>query len=133
MLYNHFGEEPKLGETITIIDIGRGPQLSSRRLTIQDLLPFFKRGSSNPEISRWYPQVEPFEIELLRQYYLDHVEELLKLEREIAARNLDARKVSHPPELPTDGMSSHEKRQWMLERLAKRGLVEQELVHGSAR
>lgn len=121
-----------MGEAITIVDIGRGPQLSSRRITVQDLLPFFKSESPDTEICRWYPDIKKIEIELLRQYYLDHAAEVLKLESEISARNLQARQVSTHPELPTDGMSSHEKRQWMLERLDKRELAEQDLVHGSA-
>jgi hypothetical protein len=32
----------ELAEPITIVDRGRGPQLSNRKLTVQDLLPLFK-------------------------------------------------------------------------------------------
>ena len=122
-----------MGKSVTIIDVGRGPQLSSRRITVQDLLPFFKRGDSDSDILRWYPQLEQFEIALLRQYYLDHREEVLTFEREISIRNMNARDLSPTPALPTDAMSSEEKRKWMLERLAERQQEEQDLVHGSAR
>jgi len=122
-----------MGKSATIIDVGRGPQLSTRRIAVQDLLPFFKRGDSNAEIFRWYPQLEQCELDLLRQYFVDRPEEVLNREREIAARNLEARNISQRPSLPTDGMSSEEKREWMLKRLAERQQAEQSLVHGSTR
>ncbi len=42
-------------ETIQIIDRGRGPQLSTSRVTIQDLVPYFQEGCTYDEIIRWIP------------------------------------------------------------------------------
>ena len=42
-------------ETIAIVDHGRGLQLSTSRVTVQDLVPYFQEGCSNEEIIRWIP------------------------------------------------------------------------------
>jgi hypothetical protein len=39
-------------ETIEIVDRGRGPQLSTSRVTVQDLVPYFQDACSHEEISR---------------------------------------------------------------------------------
>ena len=39
-------------DTIQIIDIGRGPQLSTSRVTVQDLVPYFREGCSLEAIDR---------------------------------------------------------------------------------
>jgi uncharacterized protein (DUF433 family) len=119
-------------EQVSIVDRGRGPQLSNSRMTVQDLLPLFKEGTPDAEILRWYPQIGQTELDLLRQYYRDHTEEVLTLEREIAAYNEEARKLYPRPPLPTDGMTTEEKRAWMLQRIADRKKPERNGVHGSA-
>ena len=48
------------------------------------LLPIFKEGESDEEIMRWYLLTKA-ELDLLRQYYLDHTEECLATDRRIAA------------------------------------------------
>ncbi|MCE9532811.1 MAG: DUF433 domain-containing protein [Planctomycetes bacterium] len=118
---------------ITIVDRGRGPQLSNRRITVQHLLPMFREGASDDEIFRWYPQVSPFELNLLRQYYLDHTEEMLTLEREIAAHNEVLRKRYPRPSLPTDGMTTDEAKAWMLRQIAERKKSETNGVHDTSR
>jgi len=40
---------------IAIVDYGRGMQLSTKRITVQDLVPYFQGGSSYGEIIRWIP------------------------------------------------------------------------------
>ena len=44
-------------ETIEIVDRGRGPQLSTSRITVQDLLPYYRNDASNEEIRRWIPSL----------------------------------------------------------------------------
>jgi hypothetical protein len=72
-------------ETIHIIDRGRGPQLSTSRITVQDLLPFFREGASNGEIRRWIPGLRDEEIALLKEYIHDHFDEVVKTENVIKA------------------------------------------------
>ena len=120
-------------EPITIVDRGRGPQLSNRKLTVQHLLGMFKENATDEEVFRWYPQIGKLELDLLRQYYLDHTEEVLALEREIAAQDVELRKMYPRPSLATDGMTTDEKRAWMLARIAERKKAGLNGVHDPAR
>jgi len=70
-------------DAIQIVDRGRGPQLSSNRITVQDLLPYYREGASNDEIRRWIPTLSDEEIGLLTAYIRDHYEEVLSAESEI--------------------------------------------------
>jgi uncharacterized protein (DUF433 family) len=115
-------------EQVKIVDRGRGPQLSDRRITVQHLLPLFKEEASDAEILRWY-ELNKAELDLLRQYYRDHTEECLALEREIAAYMEQERNRYPPPPLPTDGMTQDEKRAWMRAKLAERKAAEANGVH----
>jgi uncharacterized protein (DUF433 family) len=128
-------EETAMAETnesATIVDRGRGPQLSNRRITVQHLLPLFKEDASDAEILRWY-ELSKAELDLLRQYYRDHTEECLTLEREISAHMEEERKRFPPPPLPTDGMTRDEAKAWMLARIAERKQnAERNGVHDSS-
>lgn len=116
------------GEPIVIVDRGRGPQLSNRRITVQHLLPMFKEGASDEEIFRWY-ELSKVELDLLRRYYLEHIEECLALERKIDARNEEERKRYPSPALSTDGMSRDEKLAWMRAKLIQRKAMERNGAH----
>jgi uncharacterized protein (DUF433 family) len=59
-------------ETIEIVDRGRGPQLSTSRVTVQDLVPYFQAGSSRDEILRWFPTLTDAEIDVALRYYQAH-------------------------------------------------------------
>ena len=56
-------------ETIQIVDHGRGPQLSSSRITVQDLLPYYRDNTSNKEIRRWIPSLTYDEIALAERLH----------------------------------------------------------------
>jgi uncharacterized protein (DUF433 family) len=62
-------------ETIQIVDRGRGPQLSTSRITVLDLVHYFQRGASYQEIIRWIPTLTYAEIALVERYYLEHKDE----------------------------------------------------------
>ena len=70
-------------ETLDVVDHGRGPQLSTKRITVQDLLPFYREGASNKEIRRWIPALSDEEIGTLNEYIRDHYEEVLESEQAI--------------------------------------------------
>jgi hypothetical protein len=119
--------------TATIIDRGRGPQLSTCKLTVQDLLPFFKAGTPDAEILPWYPQIGAEEIQLLRQYFRDHTAEVLAAEVEIAAYHDELRRKYHRPSA-LDGKSPEERRAYLLQKLAERqAAAEVNGVHHPAR
>ena len=56
-------------DTIHIVDRGRGPQLSTSRITVLDLVHYFQRQASYEEISA------------VERYYLEHKEEFDQRER----------------------------------------------------
>lgn len=61
---------------IQIVDRGRGLQLSTSRITVQDLVPYFQRGCSHDEIIHWIPSLSPEEIKVVERYYREHQAEL---------------------------------------------------------
>jgi uncharacterized protein (DUF433 family) len=63
-------------KTIEIVDIGRGPQLSTNRITVQDVVPYLQEGCSHDEILRWMPALSAAELALVAQYYRAHQAEL---------------------------------------------------------
>jgi uncharacterized protein (DUF433 family) len=71
---------------VEIVDCGRGPQLSTSRVTVQDLVPYFQEGCSDDEIIRWLPSLTVEEIGVVRRYYRDHQAELDEEDRLIRAR-----------------------------------------------
>jgi len=54
---------------IHLVDRGRGLQLSTSRITVQDLVPYFQEGCSNEEIIRWIPTLTVEEIAVVERYY----------------------------------------------------------------
>lgn len=70
-------------EEVTLVDRGRGLQLSNNRITVQDLVPYLQEGCSHEEIMRWMPSLTPAEIALVEAYYRDHKEELDEKDRRV--------------------------------------------------
>ena len=61
---------------ITLVDRGRGLQLSTSRITVHDLVPYFQNGCSDDEIIRWIPSLTHEEIRIVERYYRQHKDEL---------------------------------------------------------
>jgi len=59
-----------------IVDRGRGLQLSTSRITVQDLVPYFQKACSYGEIIRSIPTLSHEEIAVVDCYYRKHKEEL---------------------------------------------------------
>ncbi len=68
-------------EIIEIIDRGRGPELSTCRITVLDLVRYFQKGSSSGEIRRWIPTLSDGEIAVVEQFYLEHKAEFDEKDR----------------------------------------------------
>jgi uncharacterized protein (DUF433 family) len=81
---------------IQIVDRGRGLQLSTSRVTVQDLVPYFQEGASRDEIIRWIPTLSADEIAVVEAYYRAHQAELDEQDRHIRAQS--AQRVN-PPEI----------------------------------
>lgn len=108
----------RLGEAmkdnISIVDQGRGPQLSTCRVTVQDLVPYFQDGCSYEEIRRWIPVLSAEEIRVVEQYFAEHREEVLELERQIHQRNANRKER---PEIEKIRQAGRAKFQALKERL----------------
>lgn len=61
---------------ITLIDKGRGLQLSTSRITVMDLVQYFRASWSYEEIMEWIPSLTREEIAVVEAYYLAHKKEL---------------------------------------------------------
>ena len=81
---------------IQIVDRGRGWQLSTSRVTVQDLVPYFQEGRPHEEIIRWIPTLTAEEIAVVESYYREHKEELDEQDSRIRERNVQR---SNSPEI----------------------------------
>jgi uncharacterized protein (DUF433 family) len=80
-------EDQAMNSPITIVDHGRGPQLSTSRVTVQDLVPYFQEGCSYEEIIRWIPTLTTEEIAVVDRYYRQHQAALDEEDRLIRERS----------------------------------------------
>jgi len=74
---------------IHLVDRGRGLQLSTSRITVQDLVPYFQEGCSNEEIIRWIPTLTVEEIAVVERYYRENQAELDEEDRLIRDRTAE--------------------------------------------
>ena len=79
---------------IAIVDRGRGMQLSTSRITVQDLVPYIQQGCSHDEIIRWIPSLTHEEITVVERYYREHQTEMDEQDRRIRERS--ARRKNSP-------------------------------------
>jgi uncharacterized protein (DUF433 family) len=70
---------------IALVDRGRGLQLSTSRITVHDLVPYFQNGCTDDEIIRWIPSLTHEEIQIVERYYRQHKDELDEYERRVQA------------------------------------------------
>jgi uncharacterized protein (DUF433 family) len=73
-------------EEITIVDHGRGPQLSTCRITVLDLVRYFQSGNAREEIIRWIPTLSHEEITVAERFYWAHQQEFDEKDRQARAR-----------------------------------------------
>lgn len=81
---------------ITIINRGRGPQLSTSRITVQDIVPYFQLHYSYDQIREIMPSLSEAEIQVVERYFNEHREEVLDMDRRIRMRNATRK---NPPEV----------------------------------
>ncbi len=75
-----------------IVDRGRGPQLSTSRITVQDLLPYLQQGYSHEQIRTIMPVLTVEDIVVVEQYIRDHLDEVMEQDRRIRERAAARRK-----------------------------------------
>lgn len=86
-----------MGKPIQIIDRGRGPQLSTSRITVQDVVPYLQDGWTYAQIREAMPTLTDEEIQVIEQYVRDHYDDVMEEDRRIRERN--ANRVAAPEHL----------------------------------
>src|SRR5262245_27473783 len=81
---------------IRIVDRGRGPQLSTSRLTVQDLVPYLQQEYPHERILQIMPVLTAEEIQVVEQYVRENYEAVMEQDRLIRERAAARRK---PPEV----------------------------------
>jgi len=77
-------------QTIEIIGRGRGPQLSTSRITLQDVVPYLQQDCTYAEIMGVMPVLTVAEIQVVQQYVRDPYDGVMELDRRICERNASA-------------------------------------------
>lgn len=84
---------------ITIVDRGRGPQLSTSRITVQDLVPYFQLKYGYDDIIQIMPTLSIAEIQAVERYVEEHHDEVMEEDRRIRERNATCRNPPHVEEI----------------------------------
>lgn len=69
-------------ETIQIIDCGRGPQLSTTRITVLDVFYYLHRGYDFAAIHRIMPTLTRAEYDVVEEYVNEHRQDLVEADRQ---------------------------------------------------
>jgi len=85
VVLNTSAEEDRVQKEISLVNRGRGLQLSTSRITVHDLVPYFQTECSHDEIIRWLPSLTPEEIRIVECYYRQHKDELDEYDRRVQA------------------------------------------------
>ena len=110
-----------MSEPITVVDRGRGLQLSTSRITVQDLVPYFQDNCPDEEIMRWIPVLTSEEIAVVRRYYSEHQVELDEQDRRIRERTEErVREQRNSPELTAIRQRGAEQMAALREEFARR-------------
>jgi uncharacterized protein (DUF433 family) len=105
-------------KSVEIIDRGRGPQLSTSRITVQDLVPYLQQKYTHEQILQIMPTLTVQEIQAVERYIQENFDAVMTQDRRIRER-IAAREK--PPE------AEEAERKVRLERLdAARRLIRQQ-------
>jgi uncharacterized protein (DUF433 family) len=101
---------------VEIVDRGRGPQLSSCRITVQDIVPYLQQGSACEEIMTIMPVLTKEDIRTVMQYVRDNFDAVMEQDRRIRQRNLER---TTPPEIQEIRKQGHAKALALMEQFAR--------------
>lgn len=72
---------------IEIVDHGQGMQLSTSRITVQDLVPYLQRGCTCDQIREVMPTLSVDEIQAVERYVRENYDAVMEEDRQIRERN----------------------------------------------
>jgi uncharacterized protein (DUF433 family) len=110
-----------MSKPIEIVDRGRGLQLSTCRITVQDVVPYLQKNCTPAEIMEIMPILSVEEIQVIQQYVRDNYDAVMEQDRRIRERN--AARVT-PPEIQKIRDEGHAMVLAMMEEFAKRKVQE---------
>ncbi len=113
-----------MSNEIAIVDRGRGPQLSTCRITVQDLVPYLQDHFTHEEILEIMPVLTLEEIRVIERYIQDHYEAVMEQDRRIRER-IEARRK--PPEVEE---VEHQERLIRLANFRKKIQMEKQKLNG---
>ena len=102
---------------VQIVDRGRGPQLSTCRITVQDLVPYLQQNCTYEEIMAIMPVLTREEIQAVQQYVCDNYEAVMEQDRRIRERTA---KRTTPPEIEEIRKKGHAKALALMEQFARK-------------
>jgi len=79
-------------KSVEIIDRGRGPQLSTCRITVQDLVPYLQQKYTHEQILQIMPILTVPEIQAVERYFQDSYDAVMEQDRRIRERTAARRK-----------------------------------------
>ncbi len=71
---------------VEIIDRGRGPQLSTCRITVQDLVPYLQQNYTHEQILQIMPILTVSEIQAVERYIQENYDAVMEQDRRIRER-----------------------------------------------
>ena len=74
-------------QAVQIMDGGRGPQLSTCRITVQDLVPYLQKECTWEEIRAIMPILTVEEFQAVERYTRDNYDAVMEQDRRIRERN----------------------------------------------
>jgi uncharacterized protein (DUF433 family) len=104
------------GKAVGIVDRGRGPQLSTSRITVQDAVPYLLQNCTNEEIMSIMPVLTVEDIQAIREYVRANYEAVMEQDRRIRER---AAKRTTPPEIQEIRKRGHAKALALMEEFAR--------------
>lgn len=106
---------------IQIVDRGRGPQLSTSRVTVQDLVPYLQQKFTREQILEIMPVLTVEEIEAVERYVQENYEAVMEQDRRIREGAAARRQ---PPEVEDAERQERLKRLENARQLIRRGKQE---------
>jgi uncharacterized protein (DUF433 family) len=82
--------------TIEIVDRGRGPQLSTSRITVQDLVPYLQQNWTYEQILEIMPDLTVAEIAVVKEFFAENYDTIMEQDRRIRERTAHRQ---NPPEI----------------------------------
>jgi uncharacterized protein (DUF433 family) len=102
---------------IQIVDRGRGPQLSTCRITVQDLVPYLLLGYTHQQIQEVMPALSIEEILAIEHYLEEHRAAVMAEDQRIRDRNAARRNSPDVEAILRQGRCEREARMELLQKM----------------